>query len=401
MNYLQLLRREPAAISFGTLHYLFSGPGQTFFISLFVPYFLVAADITNDRFNWIYLVATLLSALTLPSLGGLIDRVKIRYVSVGIGLGLMVFTVLASFAFSWWYLILVVYGLRLFGQGMMPLTGATAIARYFTVARGKALSLINFGVSLGEIVFPLIIVALIGWIGWRGSWLATAGLILFAFLPLILTLIPVGSRFQLPLAESPEPGQPTVRSATRGEVIKDPRFYLLTTVYIFVPMFMTGFMLNQSQVGGLLDVTEAQMALGISMFGSARMGFNLLAGPLVDRFTATRVFAFLLLPLLAGAVLLLLFPSQWTVWGFFLGAGMSSSISSLTTTAMWAEIYGTEHLGAIRSLVSTFMVFSTAIGPVLVGLGLANLAEFQTMFWIVIGVMLVFTALAQWQVRRM
>jgi len=35
--------------------------------------------------------------------------------------------------------------------------------------------------------------------------------------------------------------------------------------------------------------------------------------------------------------------------------------------ALWAEIYGTTHLGAIRSLVWALVVFTTAAAPVVVG----------------------------------
>ena len=34
---------------------------------------------------------------------------------------------------------------------------------------------------------------------------------------------------------------------------------------------------------------------------------------------------------------------------------------------MWAEVYGTRHLGAIRSMATAIMVFGTAVSPVLFG----------------------------------
>ena len=401
MNYIQLLRREPAVLSYGALHFFFSGPGQTFFISLFVPYFLLATGATNDSFNLIYMVATLGSAFTLPWIGGFVDQWKIRNVSLSIGGGLLLFSLLASQVYVWWMLIPAIFGLRLFGQGMMPLVGSTAIARYFTVARGKALSLINFGISLSEMTLPLLMVAIISWAGWRWGWVAMAAMIGLVFIPLIIRLIPLDSPFQIPKKEEPVPGQKIVKSATRKEVMKDPGFYLLTMVYLFLPMFMTGFMLNQSQIGGLLGATAAQMALGISLFGGARMFFNVLAGPLIDRFTATKSFAFILVPVLTGLVLLTAFPGVWTIWVFFIMGGMSSSLTSLTTTAMWAELYGTDHLGAIKSLVSTFVVFSTAVGPVLVGLGLGNMQEFMLLMLITVGVVLLLNVIAFVMVSRM
>jgi hypothetical protein len=36
-------------------------------------------------------------------------------------------------------------------------------------------------------------------------------------------------------------------------------------------------------------------------------------------------------------------------------------------TALWAEIYGVRNLGAIRSLVVSLSVFSSALGPLAMG----------------------------------
>ena len=47
--------------------------------------------------------------------------------------------------------------------------------------------------------------------------------------------------------------------------------------------------------------------------------------------------------------------------------GVSYGFSSTLFGALWPEVYGTEHLGSIRSLIVAVMVFSTAVGPGLTG----------------------------------
>jgi len=42
-------------------------------------------------------------------------------------------------------------------------------------------------------------------------------------------------------------------------------------------------------------------------------------------------------------------------------------IASNVTTSLYAELYGTANLGTIRSMMTMFMVISTAISPVLFG----------------------------------
>ncbi|MGB3616641.1 MAG: MFS transporter, partial [Catalinimonas sp.] len=166
MNYPQLVGRYPRYLGYGFLHYFFSSLGQTFLISNFVPYFNEDFGLTSAEFSLFYLTATLASGFTLPWLGGLVDRRPVRQISVVNGLAMAGFCVLLSLTRQPYLLLLSLYGLRLTGQGMMILIGSTAVARYFTTARGKALSLASLGLSLGEMVLPLALTALIAAWGW-------------------------------------------------------------------------------------------------------------------------------------------------------------------------------------------------------------------------------------------
>ena len=46
---------------------------------------------------------------------------------------------------------------------------------------------------------------------------------------------------------------------------------------------------------------------------------------------------------------------------------MTNGTSSVLLTSTLSEIYGTKHLGGIRSITVSFFVFSTAIAPFLFG----------------------------------
>ncbi len=47
--------------------------------------------------------------------------------------------------------------------------------------------------------------------------------------------------------------------------------------------------------------------------------------------------------------------------------GISSAIAFTALTALWAEVYGVRHFGAIRSLVASPSVPSSALGPRVMG----------------------------------
>ncbi len=75
----------------------------------------------------------------------------------------------------------------------------------------------------------------------------------------------------------------------------------------------------------------------------------------------------MLLPLAAGLVVLSVFEQMLTVPVYFVLCGVSIGIAHTAVAAMWAELYGVDHIGAIRSLVSALAVFSSALGPITMG----------------------------------
>ena len=47
--------------------------------------------------------------------------------------------------------------------------------------------------------------------------------------------------------------------------------------------------------------------------------------------------------------------------------GLSAGATNPTFSSLWVELYGTEHLGAIRAAGAVLGVFASALGPVVVG----------------------------------
>jgi MFS family permease len=59
--------------------------------------------------------------------------------------------------------------------------------------------------------------------------------------------------------------------------------------------------------------------------------------------------------------------SAWGVVPYMLLLGIQSGLYFTVVSALWAELYGVTHIGAIKSLYASAMVLSSAIGPVLMG----------------------------------
>lgn len=106
---------------------------------------------------------------------------------VAMGLMLAAFTVSIS-----WHVAVLFVGLlllRLSGQGLSGHTAQTAMAKFFTFQRGKALSIANLGYPIGEAILPLIITDLIPILSWRGAWGTISMTIGILLIPLILSIL--------------------------------------------------------------------------------------------------------------------------------------------------------------------------------------------------------------------
>lgn len=375
MNYLKLLREYPRQIGYGYSHYLFSSLGQTFFISVFVESFSNDLGMKNQGFSVLYAVATIASSLSLPFLGHVLDKVKLRNFSLVNGLVLASFCLVVSFSQNRIMLLVGLFGLRLTGQGLMALLGSAAIARNFGNERGKALSLSILGLSTGETIMPVLGIFLISLAGWQQAWQIMSLLTILIFVPVVLLIIPSQNTFHIPPLKKKD--QYIDKSdKSRKEVLKDKRFYLLVANTILTPFFITGMFIHHNLLADIKGWNMTWIASCFIGYGITKTVSSLMAGPLVDRFSAKKIFPFYLLPMAFGAFLLIVLGNNPMVTLLYLCLmAISVSLMSVASTALWVELYGYTHFGAIKSMVTTVVVFASAIGPLVIGsfIGIENL----------------------------
>ena len=103
------------------------------------------------------------------------------------------------------------------------------------------------------------------------------------------------------------------------------------------------------------------------LYAIATVCTALVVGPLVDRLGALKVLPALLAPIALALAVVALGDAAWVVVPYLALLGLSSGVTQTLLTAMWAELYGVMHLGAIKSLVAALRVFSSALGPVSAG----------------------------------
>lgn len=364
----------------GFLLTFFSSSGQTYFIALSAGELRAAFDLSHGEFGGLYMAATLASALSLPFLGRVVDFFPERRVAAAVILALAGACLAMSLVSSVLLLGLVIYLLRLLGQGMMTHIAMTAMGRWFAAQRGRAVSLAAMGHQVGEGIFPILFVSVAGWAGWRYGWGLAAILLLGLALPLILYSFRVG---RSPRGVPPAADTAGVPAWTRRQVLHDPVFWILLTG-IMAPAFIgTTIFFHQVYLVELRGWPLDLFAQAFMLMAATTLLWTLAAGWLVDRFSAVSLLPFFLLPLGLACFVLVGFEGAGTIFVFMALLGTSYGISSTLFGALWPEIYGTRYLGSVRSVVVSFMVLATALGPGLTGylidLGVSYPGQLATM----------------------
>lgn len=361
--YLRFLFEHRRLLAFGVFTAMLSGFGQTFYIGLFNPQLRESFGLGHGELGLVYGGATLASALLLTWLGGLFDRSDRRWFLSGTAVLLVLGCLLLGTAGSLVMLFPALFLLRLGGQGLMAHIALTTMAQCFRTGRGKAVSVAAMGLPLAEAIFPATAVAAMAWLAWREVWLAGA-ILLVLFLPLLLWLL--GDSGEGSDGDDSESDR-GVRDFTRGQVVRDWRFALLVPAAVTPAFVVTIAFFHQIPLAEARGWSTELVASGLAFFALGHVGGLVGAGPLVDRFTGTRLFVPSLLPLFGSMLVLTFFEATWAamLWPGLLGLGQG--LTATAFTPLLAERYGLAHLGAIRAMLQAMMIFSTAVGPPLIG----------------------------------
>lgn len=367
-NYIQFFKENKPLLLFGFMLTFFSGFGQTFLISLYVPEIASSFDISAGTFGSIYATATLASAFCLAKAGSYIDRINLKTFTYFVIGGLFLSLLLLSQATHIAFLILGFWGLRLTAQGLMGHTAVTTMARFFDKVRGKAISISTLGHPVSEAILPIILAFTIYQVGWRTSFIASAVLII-AVLP-ISSYFLLGKRKEvlLPQNSTEKKEGANLSGFSQRKILKSHTFWLLAPNIIVLAFLNTAVFFFQIPLGASKGWAPAWIAGSIGAFAVASAVSMMLAGPLVDRFSATRLFPFYMLPYLIGFILLLSFDNRWIYPACLLLMGTSNGFGSTIYNAVQAEKFDVRYLGSVRGLFSALILMSTALGPALFGM---------------------------------
>ena len=369
---------------FGMIMAFWSSLGQTFFISLFSDDIRAALDLSHGDFGTYYAIATTASAISLLWLGKLADTMRLEKLALFILISLCVAAVFFSQVNSVVMLVIGLYLLRMFGQGMMTHVYSTAMARRYVAARGRAISIAQLGHTFSESIGPASVVALHAVLDWRTIWIILPASALCFVAPFLRQLT---RRTALQDGEgvkgveglsADEPDSMNADTANgqnassghwrRRDVLADPRFWLAILWLVAVPSFvLTGLLFHQLFLAEAKGVALSHWTASYLLYALFAVIGSLTIGQLIDRFSARRVAPHSLLPNALACAAHLFGSVDIGVPLFFIFFGLAIGMPHTANAALIAEIYGTRFMGEVKALFILVSVFASALSPMIMG----------------------------------
>lgn len=379
---LRFIAENARWLAAGFLLALASSFGQTFFIALSADPIRAEFGLSHGEFGAIYMIGTLSSALALIQLGKLADRYSARVLALAVMGALALVCLGMAAAGQSWMLFFLIFGLRFCGQGMLSHLSMTAMARWFAANRGRALAVAAFGYPVGEALAPQFfrLLAIDMGLSWREVWLAVIALLAVFFAPSVHALL---RRERSPQGQSEAEQSLGLggRHWSRPEVLRTRLFWLLALGVVGPSFYGTILFFLPAHIAEIKGWDLGDWLAAYSVYAAVSVVSSMGVGILIDRYSARTLLGFYQLPAALAMILFALAESpamSLVVLGTF---GISSGAVATVHSALWAELYGTRHLGSIKAFAHALMVFGSAAGPGVAGLLIDRGVDFAAQAW--------------------
>jgi MFS family permease len=379
MSFIHFVRANWLFLLAGFTLTLTSSYGQTFFISLFAGQIMADFGLSDGQWGGIYTLGTTASAITMVWAGTLVDRFRVRALGTLVLLALAAACLFMAAVPNAALLVLAIFFLRLFGQGMSSHLAVVAMARWFVASRGKALSIASMGFAVGQAVLPIIFVALLMTWDWRMLWVVAAGIVLLT-VPL-MTMLLRQERTPQSMAKDEQAAGMNGLHWTRGQVLRHPLFWLMVPALLGPPAWGTALFFQQVHLTEVKGWPLAGFVALFPLYTGVIIAATFGIGWGVDKIGTGRIVPFYMLPFAVGFALMAGADSLFAAGIALLVLGAGQGMQSTLPAAFWAEFFGTRHIGSIKAAAAAIMVFGSAIGPGISGLLIDHGIEFPQQMW--------------------
>jgi OFA family oxalate/formate antiporter-like MFS transporter len=389
----------------GTIGAMASVPGQTAGVSVFTDDLITTTGLTRLQLAIAYLIGTGTSGLLLGAGGRAIDRYGSRVVALGATFGLATtlvgLSVLGPMNTAVGIVVVSIgFGcLRFSGQGLLTLASRTMIAQWFDRRRGLVTAVSSAMVSFAFAAAPALLLALIDIDGYRTAWrimavalVVVVGTVVFTFYRVSpeaagieidgrgRTAIPVDGGTADEASAAVIIG--TDDDATRGQALRDVRFWALTIPVAALSSTGTAITFHIVDLGAELGLTDDEIVRIFVPIAFVSVPVTLLTGWLTDRVTPLVVAAVMAIAQLVMYPMVGLLDTRWGAVAAVISWGVSQGGFSALTSAAIPKVFGRRHLGAISGAQMSAMVIGSAIGPAFFALIQSLTGGYRAALWL-------------------
>jgi MFS family permease len=348
----------------------FSGPGQTYSVSVFIDSYINEYGWSRSVVSSMYSVGTFCAGMLMGFVGRLLDKYGHRRMTAFIALAFGVACVWMSLVSTVPMLLVGFFLVRLLGQGSMSLSSVTLPPQWFIKRRGVALSVVSVGGGLSLAVLPPLNTWIIQNYGWRMSWWTWAVLLWVVMAPLSYLLIrdtpeEVGllpdNEEALKITETED--TLVEESWTLREAMRTRAFWCIIYTTVVPSAIITGLIFHQISILAQAGLDPGTAALISSLMSVVRLPVALLAGPVADRVQMRYLVAFNQALMLGSMVALYLADSMTLVMVYGVLVGVQMALQGIVGGVIWPDYYGRRHLSTIRGVTMMAGVIGSALGP--------------------------------------
>lgn len=357
---------------------------QTYASTVFLKPMTTDLDWSRGQFSAVQTVATVVMGVVGFMIGAMIDRRGPRPLMFAGGIICGAALMATSQVQELWQFYLARGVAQTLGNAMIGnLVVNVTLSRWFIARRGMAVSIASAGVSLGGVLMVPMISAVVDAWGWRNGWVFLGVLVWALIIPSSFIIRRAPEDYGMhPDGLTPEQAVAFTASKkrlsaaseiqwTRPEALRTKTIWLIILAYgianigigallLHLVPFLTDHGWSRGEAAALYSIQAWVALLSKPMWGV-----------LMDRFHPRRLSAFGFAVAAIGVLAILAagrsdswvpMAAAMALWGFGIGGAIPLQ------ETVWANYFGRQHLGKIRSVAMPFTIVFGAGGPLLAGI---------------------------------